>query len=75
MSSNPYDFINDFDKWLYWQTCVDFEGLTPKQATQDSAFVLNGWKRCHGKYSGGWSYPGYYERHRVAELVVRCLDE
>lgn len=51
----PYDFIVQFDDWLYWQTCVIYWGLSEESSTQCVLMRQRGWDTCfETPISGGW---------------------
>lgn len=56
MEKCPYDFMNQHEEWFYWQKCVLFDKLTPKQASRNVLFKKNGWELLEGMKYGGWVY-------------------
>ncbi len=62
MGGCPFDFLTDFDRWFLWQKFVEFDGLSPGQATVNVGFVSSGWRLVDGFKYGMWVPDGVLRR-------------
>lgn len=66
---NPFNILNDFERWFIYEKCRIVDGLTDEEARTNVQFLTNGWELIDNMKYGGWAFTKY-ENPFVSEKEI-----
>lgn len=71
---NPFNILNDFERWFIYEKCRIVDGLTDEEARTNVQFLTNGWKLVEGMTYGGWTFAEYRNPFVPEEEIDRFIQ-